>query len=51
MLGRLITNNVIVAYEDLHSMKTRYKGRKGTMAIKLNISKAHDKLKWLFLEE
>lgn len=50
MLGRLITDNVITAYEALHSMKTRHKGRKGIMTIKLDISKEYDKLEWPFLK-
>lgn len=37
---RLITDNAIVAYEMLHSMKMRQHGKKGSMAIKLDISKA-----------
>lgn len=47
---RLILDNIIVAYEELHSMKTRQKGRNGSMAIKLDISKIYDKLEWNFLE-
>lgn len=42
--GRLITNNVIVAYETLHSMKTSFKGRVDSMALKLDISKAYDRV-------
>ena len=47
--GRLITNNVLVAYETLHTMHARKKGKKGSMALKLNISKAYDRVKWYFL--
>ena len=42
--GRLITDNVLMAYETLHTMHARKKGKKGSMALKLNISKAYDRL-------
>ena len=40
--GRLITNNVLVAYETLHTMHSWKKGKKGSLALKLDISKAYD---------
>lgn len=50
ILKRLISNNIIVAFETLHSMKTRQKGKGGSMARKLEISKAYDYIEWSFLE-
>ncbi|KAL0011163.1 hypothetical protein SO802_006271 [Lithocarpus litseifolius] len=47
--GRLITDNVLVAYETLHTMHYRKKGKKGYMALKLDISKAYDRVEWHFL--
>ncbi|KAF5445537.1 hypothetical protein F2P56_034583 [Juglans regia] len=44
--GRLITDNVIVAFESMHIMKTRMKGKEGFMALKLQMSKAYDKEKF-----
>ena len=49
--GRLITDNVLVAYETLHSMHCKKKGKKGALGLKLDISKACDRVKWAFLEK
>lgn len=50
ILGRLIIDNIMVAFEVLHSMKTKQKGRTGDMTIKLDISKAYDRVECHFLE-
>lgn len=50
LFGWIITDNIIIAYEVLHSMKTKQKCQEGSMSIKLDISKAYDKLEWNFLE-
>ena len=42
--GRLITDNVLVAYEAFHTMHGRKKGKTGTLAMKLDISKAYDRV-------
>ena len=40
--GRLITDNVIVAYKALHSMHIRKKGKTSSLAMKLDVNKAYD---------
>ena len=48
--GRLITDNVLIAFELLHHMKTDCLGKKGFMALKLNMSKTYDRVEWVFLK-
>ena len=48
--GRLITDNFLVAYESLHAMHCRKKGRRGSLALKLDVSKAYDRVEWAFLK-
>ncbi|KAL0448870.1 UNVERIFIED_CONTAM: putative mitochondrial protein [Sesamum latifolium] len=48
--GRLISDNILVAYETNQFLKTKTGGKKGYAAIKLHMSKAYDRVEWVFLE-
>ncbi|KAL0352088.1 UNVERIFIED_CONTAM: LINE-1 retrotransposable element O protein [Sesamum calycinum] len=47
--GRLITDNVLLAFETNHFLNTHSKGSKHFMNLKLDISKAYDRVEWPFL--
>ena len=47
---RLIIDNVLVAFELMHSMSQKRKGKTSQMTLKLDMSKAYDRVEWDFLE-
>lgn len=48
--GRHSSDNIVIAQEIFHTMRIM-KGRKGFMAIKVDLEKAYDRLSWDFLLE
>ena len=48
---RVITDNILIAFESLHHMKIQCSGKTGFMALKLDMSKAYDRVEWVFLEK
>ena len=46
---RNITDNTTFAFEMLHRVRNRRKGKTSHMAVKLDISKAYDRVEWEFL--
>ena len=50
VLGRLITTNVMMAYETLHYMSQKRVGNLGFMVFKFHMSKEYERVECMFLE-
>ena len=51
MSDRLISDNMLVAFETLHYMRNHNKGKSGFMALKLDMTKAYDRVEWSYMEK
>ena len=50
ILGRMITNNIMIAHEVNHYLKRKRQGKHGFLALKMDKSKAYDRIEWQFLK-
>ncbi|XP_028778230.1 uncharacterized protein LOC114734750 [Neltuma alba] len=48
--GRHIQDNIIIGQEIMHTMK-KNKNKKGLMAMKIDLEKAYDRIRWDFLQQ
>ena len=48
---RLITDNVLVAFKLMHYLEHKKKGKENFMVVKLDMSKAYDRVEWGFIEK
>lgn len=48
--GRIITDNALLAFGTLHHMKCKSRGHECEVALKMDISKAYDRVNWYFLK-
>lgn len=51
MPSRLITDNVLIAFEFNYYINSKNKSRDDYMTLKLDMSKAYDRVEWIFLRK
>lgn len=51
VLGRLISDNIITAFEFNHFLKNKLMRNKGHFSLKMHMSKAYDRVEWTFIEK
>uniref|UniRef100_A0A803PAC2 Reverse transcriptase domain-containing protein n=1 Tax=Cannabis sativa TaxID=3483 RepID=A0A803PAC2_CANSA len=49
--SRLISDNIIIGQQVMHSLTHRKTGRLGWMALKLDMAKAFDRVEWVFIRK
>lgn len=49
--GRTIQDNILIAFVTIHMMKGKTKGKKGDVALKIDISKAYNRVDWGYLRD
>ena len=48
--GRMIFDNIIVAHKTIHAIHTKRKRKTSFLAVKLDMSKAYDRIEWSYQE-
>lgn len=50
VVGRVITDSILISFETLHYMKSKRQGNTAHMALKLDMSKAYNRVEWDYLQ-
>lgn len=47
----MITDNVVVEFKCIHALNNRRSGKSGIVTLKLDMSKAYDKVEWEYIRQ